>query len=236
MVSGAGTVLVADNTVGNVGSKRQGEQVIGIGVLGSGVCRLIGNVVDAVGFAGEGGQSCDYAVSGVLATTAQGNQSFHDIEVLGQRAFGLQLVASGKLTISGSTSGVGDSSSGQVLFATDDLVIVQALDGREGSATVGENTLMGGDRGAAIFADLLDGTVQLSHNHCTCPRGTKGAVQVQAGAAAVTGNRVQGGAPSMQLGVTAQRLTVLGNLVSNGISASGGLDPRWAPLNLDGVS
>ncbi len=236
MVSGAGTVLVADNTVGNVGTKRQGEEVIGIGVLGSAACRLTGNVVDAVGFAGEGGQSTDYAVSGVLATTVQGNQSFHDLEGVAQQSYGLRLLASGKLTISGSNPGVGDGSSGQVLFATDDLVIVQALDDLEGSAIVGENTFMGGDRGAAIDANLRAGTVQLSHNHCTCPRDTKGAVQVQARAAAVTGNRVQGGAPSMQLGVTAQRLTVLGNLVSNGISASGGLDPRWVPLNLDGVS
>lgn len=235
MVSGAGTLLVADNTVGNVGTGRQGEEVIGIGVLGTASCRLIGNVVYAVGFAGEGGENYDYAVSGVLATTVQGNQSFHDIEPVGQRAYGLRLLASGKLTISGAKPGVGDSSSGEVLFATDDLVLVQALGVREGSAIVGENTLTGGDLGAAIDANLRAGTVQLSHNHCTCPRDTKGAVQVEARNAAVTGNRVQGGAPSMQLGVSAQQLTVLGNLVSNGISATGGLDPRWAPLNLDGV-
>ena len=76
----------------------------------------------------------------------------------------------------------------------------------------------------------------LSHNHCACPRGTKGSVKIDARTAAVTGNRVDGGAPSMQLTVPKDRLTVLGNLVSNGIAASGGLDPRWVPLNLDGVS
>lgn len=235
-VSGAGTLLVADNTVGNVGTERQGEEVIGIGVLGTASCRLIGNVVHAVGFPGEGGESTDYAVSGVLATTVQGNQSFHDTEAVGQRAYGLRLLASGKLTISGAKPGVGDSSSGQVLFATDDLVLVQALGDREVSAIVGENTFTGGDLGAAIDATIRGGTVQLSHNHCTCPRDTKGAVQVSAPSAAVTGNRVRGGAPSMLLNVSSKQLTVLGNLVSNGISAVGGLDPRWAPLNLDGVS
>lgn len=235
-VAGVGTALVAHNTVGEVGVRQQDDQVVGIGLLGVAASRVIGNSVYAVGPTDGGGESSDYLVAGVLATTIQGNQSFHDLEARGQRAYGLQLLTAGRLSVNGPKPGLSASEAGNVLFATDDVVLVQALGNREGSVIVGENTFTGNGEGAAALVNLRSGTLQFSHNHCTCPGETKGAVDVAARAAAVTGNRVAGGAPSMELQVPPDSLTVLGNLVSNGISAAGGLDPRWAPLNLDGVS
>ncbi len=243
MVAGAGTLQVSGNTVGRIGVGWHTESpIVGIGIVGTVACRVSGNEVFGIGPATQGATSYDYAAVGTLVGTVEGNQSLHDLTSDGQIAFGLRVLAAGKVSFSSKTAGIGAAGGaagaaggGSAVFATEDVVLVQTIDDREPSMTVGENTFMGGFRGAAVEA-AVRGTLLFDHNHCTAPRGTRGAVRVQAGTAAVSGNRVQGGEPSMLLDVPNDRLTVLGNLVSDGLVATGGLDPRWAPLNLDGVS
>lgn len=238
LVSGAGTLAVTGNTVGDIGTGgvTTGE-TIGIGVLGTATCRMIGNIVYAVGPVGGEASTYDFAVLGAAVATIEGNQSLRDGKADGQRAsaYGLFLAQDGLYEMTPGIRALGAASPGTVAFASDDFLVTQTLDERGVCAVVGDNVFSGGLHGAAVVARFRSGTVQLTHNNCVAPEGTRGAVRVSAPTAAVTGNCVRGGSPSMNLVVAADRLTVLGNLVSNGISAAGGLDPRWAPLNLDGV-
>ncbi|GAB2756734.1 hypothetical protein GCM10027020_06120 [Nocardioides salsibiostraticola] len=235
LVAGAGSLVAAENTIGNIGAGLKPEQTaIGLGVIGTLSCRLTTNLVYGVGNTDGSNISFDYAIAGTVLATFTNNQSLHDLDNDGQRATGLYVTAASRFAVDGRRAMMAASSRGSVVYASEDLVMVQGLENREPSVAVADNTLTGGHLGAAINAEIA-GTILLSHNHCTCPDQTSGAITVTALTAAITGNRVFGGAPSMQLAVSKERLTVLGNLASNGISAPGGLDSRWASLNLDGV-
>ena len=237
LVAGAGSALLSGNTVGRVGTGwKSGEEIVGIGVLGCLSCRIATNEVYAIGPPDDGMVSIDYAVVGTVAGTIQGNQSLHALSQGGLQAFGLRLQAAGKLPVSFTGSGLGAATGSRAVYAVDDVVLVQALDDHEPSVSVGDNTFTGGVRAAAVDATVR-GSVLLSHNHCSASDSNEGgAVRLRAETAAVTGNRVRGGKPSIRLDVPGERLTVLGNLTSSGIVAAGGLAPQWAPLNLDGVS
>lgn len=82
-----------------------------------------------------------------------------------------------------------------------------------------------------------DGNAVVSGNRFEQPdQSEQAALTVQAGSATVATNRARGGIPSMRLRVVRERLAVLGNITSNGIDATGGLDPTWVPLNVDHVT
>jgi hypothetical protein len=60
-----------------------------------------------------------------------------------------------------------------------------------------------------------------------------GAVALAAGTVIASANRVTGGERSMLIAASPKRMTVLGNITSNGIGVAGGaLDPQWAALNV----
>jgi hypothetical protein len=60
-----------------------------------------------------------------------------------------------------------------------------------------------------------------------------GAVALGARTVIASANRIIGGERSLLLAASPKRMTVLGNVTSNGIALSSGtLDPQWVPLNI----
>lgn len=118
-------------------------------------------------------------------------------------------------------------------LALDELTGAQVVQGA--SATVLGNTLIARGRGPAVDV-VAAGDVMFSNNRCESRANAgRDAVQIAGGTAIASANRVRGGEISMRLQVPAQRVTVVGNITTNGIVVSGvagGLPAVWEPLNI----
>jgi hypothetical protein len=272
--AGAEVVLVADNTITDVGSREvdqtdgvTGIQVVGayragvesnvvhgvgtareargastgIEVLGCIESRVAGNSVDRVGFFESGGSDLGIAVRGLLLRVqVAGNTSRRqpvDVDEDGPSGFqGLLIGADlgsderGLSLVKGYVVGVGSAG-----FVVGRAAAFAAKTGTV-SVTVDTNIVSGSPELPSALVGV-PGEVVVTGNqvHNRTDVGTP-ALRLVAFAATVSANRFRGGKPSAELDVDPQRLAVVGNLTSNGISVfGGGLDPQWDPLNPVGV-
>ncbi|MEV6693804.1 DUF6519 domain-containing protein [Micromonospora sp. NPDC051196] len=128
-----------------------------------------------------------------------------------------------------------DSASGRVSFAGNFAYLQEDM---QGHVELTGNTLHGGADDVAVVVQT-SGDVLVSGNRCAQPGDAKQIVVRLTGAtAAVHGNRVQGGYPSMTVTVgkdstgEADAAAVVGNLTTGGIQVNGSpLQAPWAPLN-----
>ncbi|WP_155368523.1 DUF6519 domain-containing protein [Catellatospora vulcania] len=128
-----------------------------------------------------------------------------------------------------------DTTAGRVSFAGSFAYLQEDVPGH---AELTGNTLHGGADDVAVTVQT-PGDVLMSGNRCAQPGGAEQAVVRLAGAtAAVHGNRVQGGYPSMTIMVgkdasgEAAAAAVVGNITTGGIQVDGSpLQAPWAALN-----
>ncbi|MFB7543028.1 DUF6519 domain-containing protein [Streptomyces zaomyceticus] len=263
-VVGAAHALVESNTVVGVGTvdlspddDGDGDDEIdrktGVAVLACRESRVSGNTVEGVGLEDpESGQRClGVHVSVFARTTIEGNvcrRSAADVEDDPSAPWTGLLVGDDPDEEQADHNFSWRSARiGRYVSVVDDGV--SYLIGRgtafthttyDISAIVSTNTVTGGRREPAARI-TVDGDLVLSANQFRQHPVTETdpivapAAMVSAFSATVNANRAKGGNPSLRLAVYHGRLAVLGNVTSGGITADGGLDPKWEPLNLTNV-
>jgi hypothetical protein len=241
-VVGAYRAAVESNTVHGVGAALEARgSSIGIDVLACVESRVAGNSVDRVGFPEEGGEDLGIAVRGrVIRSQVAGNSSRRqpvDVDEDGPSAFRGLLIGSeadprepGATAVKGYVVGTGPATFAIGAMAAFAAAFVPA------SVTVDTNIVSGGPKLSSTLIGVA-GEVVLTGNQLHSGRDTDTpALRLLALAATVSANRFRGGKPSAELDVDPERLAVLGNLTSTGITVFGsGLDPRWDPLNVNGI-
>ncbi len=232
---------VESNTVHGVGAAREARGAsTGIDVLACVESRVAGNSVDRVGFPESGGEDLGIAVRGrVIRTQVSGNTSRRqpvDVEDDGPSLFRGLLIGSegdprepGAVAVKGFVLGTGPAT-----FAIGHLAAYAAAFA-PAAVTVDANIVAGSPEVPSALVGVA-GEVVLTGNQVHTRRGGRPALRLLALAATVSANRFRGGEPSAELDVDPKHLAVLGNLSSTVITVFGaGLDPRWDPLNLNGI-
>jgi hypothetical protein len=241
-VVGCYRASVESNTVhGVAASDSVGGRSVGIRVLGCVDSQVVGNSVDRVGPATRGGLDLGIAVQGrILRTRVAGNTSRRqpvDVDEDGPSGF-RGLLIGGQITPEQATATVANgyvAGDGPATFVVGRMA-AYAVAFRPATVTVDTNIVSGsGEISAALVSVAGEVVATGNHIHNRLRSGSS-ALQLVADAASVSSNRLRGGEPSGELDVNPEKLAVLGNLTTTGIAVfGGGLDPRWAPLNLSGV-
>lgn len=241
-VVGADRATVESNTVHGVGTAREARGVsIAVQVLGCTESRVAGNSVDRVGFPESGGNDLGIAVRGrLLRTQVSGNAVRRqpvDVDEDGPSAFQGLLIGAER-----DPREIGVVSAKDYLIGTGPVMFAigthaaYALAPRPATVTVDTNIVSGSGEVPTAVVGVFGEVVATGNQLHARERASAAALHLLATAGTVGQNRFRGGKPSADLDVDPERLAVLGNLSSNGIAVFGSpLDPRWDPLNLQGV-
>ncbi len=241
-VVGSGRASVESNVVHGVGSAREvGDRSAGIRVVSCMESRVADNSVDRVGFPEAGGLDVGIAVQGgIRRTQVAGNQARRqpvDVEDDAPSGFrGLLIGGDGdpKEPVATPLKSfvVADGPFG---FAVGPLT-AYVVAFNESAVTIDTNIISGSGELPAALVSVAGEVVATGNQLHTRVDAGAPALRLVALAATVSANRMRGGRPSGSFDVNPEKLAVLGNLTTSGIEVFGGpLEPRWDPLNLNGV-
>ena len=241
-VVGADRAMVETNTVHGVGAAREARgESIAVQVLGCVESRVAGNSVDRVGFLESGGRDLGIAVRGrLLRTQVSGNAVRRQpVDVDEDNPSGFQGLLIGAERDPREPGVVGAKSyvvgSGPASFVIGPHA-AYAVAPRPATVTVDTNIVSGSGEVPTAVVGVFGEVVVTGNQLHARTETSAAALHLLAIAGTVGQNRLRGGKPSADLDVDPERLAVLGNLSSTGIAVFGGsLDPRWDPLNLQGV-
>lgn len=241
-VVGADRATVESNTVHGVGAAREARgESIAVQVLGCTESRVAGNSVDRVGLPEDGGGDLGIAVRGrLLRTQVSGNAVRRQpVDVDEDNPSGFQGLLIGAERDPREPGVVGAKSyvigTGTAMFAIGTHA-AYAVAPRPATVTVDTNIVSGSGEVPTAVVGVFGEVVVTGNQLHSRVQSSVAALHLLAIAGTVGQNRFRGGKPSADLDVDPERLAVLGNLSSNGIAVlNGPLDPRWDPLNLQGV-
>jgi hypothetical protein len=246
------TASLVGNTIQRLGRNPVGRTGLIAGILGLGVgqARVHGNVLAAIGPAGEFGGS----VGGVLwrgpydeldlshndirrddePVAAPGDTAWLGIEVAQPGTDRPVLRADGFTAMRLDSTRTLVLNNNRVSVATSKVGVRGAADADGGSSLgLKGNVVLARGSGRAVQAQS-SADLMFCDNRCelNAPR-VNGAVALGSRAVIASANRITGGARSLVLSVAPTRASVLGNITSNGIAmASGTLPAQWVPLNV----
>jgi hypothetical protein len=248
---------VVGNTIQRVGLSPVARTRAIAGIVGYGVgqARLHGNALAAIGPAGE----FNGTVGGVLwrgpydeldlshnevrrdadPVGAPGSTAWLGIEVLEASTTLPTLRAESFTAMRMSSTQTLTFNSGRATVSTS-RVGVRGINDLTAAAAAGGSSL--GLKGNVVLARGTGRAVQVQSsadllfcdNRCELAAlRVAGAVALSSGAVIASANRITGGTSSLVLQAPAARVTVLGNITSNGIAmATGTLPAKWVPLNV----
>ena len=228
---------ISGNIVRGVGVENvQGILRAGILTVACETVRIANNEVTRVGPAGEfvGTAAAIEVVRPFRQATVTGNTLRREVDPNGIRAEWGAVIVGGPLEREvhriAADSFLLRVDDNRYILGTRDTAVTVALSAED--VTVQGNTIeaSGGAPGIAV---ATRGEALISDNRCTQGQNTPG-IAVLAQAGIVSGNRVQGGEPSMALRLDPKLSTILGNVTSNPIQMPGGLGAPWDALNVHG--
>jgi hypothetical protein len=247
-VSGIDSATIAGNTIRRLGTQPKSASMrLGIGAQAVRALALTGNAIFDVAPAGDfvgiaGGillvapyGEAEVALNQVARDSNPATEASRSLWVaLGSLA---EAALAGTPVKLGALAAVRLDDGRSVVLGSARPFVVSAINLPEsragGRITARGNRLQARGGAQAVEITVADACV-FADNHCellgTNPRVPS--VRLEAESMAVTANRVRGGEPSMQLAVDIKRMTVVGNITANPISANGPLPAPWNELNV----
>lgn len=232
-------VEVSGNTVLDVGGfEGAAAGAVGVRVVGCRESRVHANVTERIGLGQAAGSARGIAVNGPFARAAvYGNQTRRsELDVDSEQVSNFVGLLVGTPSEANQPIKLGNFFTllGKVSFVVGSKMIWGFARG-EVCATIEGNVAAGSGRGQAVLIDV-GGDVVVSSNQCwQAANSGLPALDVRANSATVNANRARAGKPSIAIAVDPARMAFLGNVMTSGVVVPGGLDPKWQPLNVDGV-